>query len=335
MKLTVVGTEVHISRAAAVVLVLSLVALGYLAYDYHEQTTLIDEAEEVEAVVLDTEIEEIEGRGGSSGYRPNVEYEYEYDGLTYTSDNVFPSGVFERTYSTKDEARSVLSQYEEENTTAYVDPSDPETSFLRATTTSQPIWYGGLLMILFSLTVFHVIGPRDVGRVELRPAERVERRRYQELFGIDRDAVHTYSKRYTVLSAVAVFGFLLLFALVMAIAFVRNDFSPVHVDANPLGPFGLPLVAAFLAFLACTLSVFVYSVWSFTEYRRIRDRIPEPKPPSPFKHPSRLVTITERSVRTDETNEYEDRIKLTVLSVVAWLILTTSVSRFLTPILGF
>lgn len=335
MKLTVVGTKVHVSRAAAVVIVLSLIALGYLAYDYHEQTTLIDEAEEVEATVVDVGIEEIDERRGTS-YRPDVEYGYEYDGSRYTSDNVFPPGIFVRDYHSRQEASEITSLYEEgENTTAYVDPSNPETSFLRATPPRQPIWYGGLLMMLFSLTVLHVVGPRDVGRVELRPIENVERRRYQTLFGVDRDAVHTYSKRYGVLSAVAVFGFLLLFALVMAIAFVRNDFSSVHVDANPLGPFGLPLVAAFLAFLACILSVFVYSVWSFTEYRRIRDRIPEPKPPSPFKHPSCLVTITERSVRADETNEYEDRIKLTVLSVVAWLILTASVGRILTPFLGF
>lgn len=300
MERSVGGINIHLSTGVVVVLLLCLGSLGYLAHDYHEQVSVLDDAEEVEATVMDVGIEE-EGRRGTR-YRPSVEYEYEYDGSTHTSDNVFP-GSFERTYDTEAEAREVLEPHTEgQVTTAYVDPSDPETAFLERETTNQPIWYGGIVAFVLVLTGLHAIGPRDVGRVDLEPAERVENQRYETLFGFDRNAVRTSSKRYVRRSLLAFFA-LIPVGLFMFGLGVGSELSAAVV----LGGF-------VLGYVGLTASTFAYTVWSFTEYRRLRDRIPEPRPPSPFRHPSRLVTILEWSIRTDEAGAYGNRIKWTALA---------------------
>jgi len=69
-----------------------VLGFGFLAagtHTYVEQTDAIEAAEPVEVEVLDTEIER-ERRSSDSGsrykYTPVVEYRYEIDGETYTSD---------------------------------------------------------------------------------------------------------------------------------------------------------------------------------------------------------------------------------------------------------
>ncbi|MFC6960672.1 hypothetical protein ACFQJ8_00920 [Halocatena marina] len=60
-------------------------------------------------------------------------------------------------------------------------------------------------------------------------------------------------------------------------------------------------------------SLLLYSLWSFTEYRRLRERISEPRPPSPFKHPTRLVTIL---TTNDDLDDYGRRVKKTGFTFV-------------------
>jgi hypothetical protein len=79
------------------------------------------------------------------------------------------------------------------------------------------------------------------------------------------------------------------------------------------------LLTAFLAGLALIGALVLYGVWSFTEYRRLRERIPEPRPPSPFRHPSRLVTVL---YTREGLDAYGRRVKRTgfVLAVTAFLV---------------
>jgi hypothetical protein len=56
------------------------------------------------------------------------------------------------------------------------------------------------------------------------------------------------------------------------------------------------------------LSLYLYDVQSFSRYRRHR-RLSEPRPPSPFRHPSRLVTIL--GTESDELPEYSRRVRVT------------------------
>lgn len=72
------------------------------------------------------------------------------------------------------------------------------------------------------------------------------------------------------------------------------------------------------------------AVWSFTEYRRLRERIPDPRPPSAFRRPSRLVTIL---YSRDKLDPYGRRVKLTgfvfttigfLIAIVAFVLVTAS-----------
>lgn len=57
------------------------------------------------------------------------------------------------------------------------------------------------------------------------------------------------------------------------------------------------------------LSLCLYGVWSFSQYRQLRRRLREPRPPSPFRHPSRLVSIL--GTEGDALPEYGRRVRVT------------------------
>jgi len=88
-----------------------------------------------------------------------------------------------------------------------------------------------------------------------------------------------------------------------------SDSSVQPVQADLLGPVGLPLLAGAGFWVGMILSLYLYGVQSFSRYRRLRRRLPEPRPPSPFRHPSRLVTIL--GTASDELPEYGRRVRVT------------------------
>jgi hypothetical protein len=98
-----------------------------------------------------------------------------------------------------------------------------------------------------------------------------------------------------------------------------------EIQAELLGPVGLPLLAALCCYLGLVLSVCVYGAWSFSEYRQLRRRLEDPKPPSPFRHPSRLVTIIGTS--HSELSEYGRRVRVTgfVVTVAGFLVAVLAV----------
>jgi hypothetical protein len=57
------------------------------------------------------------------------------------------------------------------------------------------------------------------------------------------------------------------------------------------------------------LSACLYGVWSFSQYRQLRRRLPEPRPPSPFTRPNRLVSIL--GTDSDDLPEYGRRVRVT------------------------
>ena len=93
---------------------------------------------------------------------------------------------------------------------------------------------------------------------------------------------------------------------------------------------GIPLLAAAAFWIGMILSLCLYGAWSFSKYRQVRGRLYDPKPPSPFRHPSRLVTILGTS--NDELSDYGKRVRVTgwvllaalgMMGVVANFIVTT------------
>lgn len=320
MRITVRGTTLRLSRLGAVGLVVSLLFVGYAGYDYAEQSRAVQEAEPVEATVLETDIEKSSSRRGVN-YDPRVKYEYRYGGTTHTGDDVFP-GSIEPTYNTESAARDVIDSYEkDEMTTAYIDPDNPENAFLEDTTTNAPIELAGIAGFISVLILLNGIGAQNPGRgTELKPPEAVGRKRYEKLFGFEREAVRRYSKRLMPLFFVSVFVSLIV-EVVLLLRVSGLDGEAPTIEADPFGPMGIPLVVAFFSFLGLVGSVFAYTVWSFTEYRRLRDRVSGEKPPSPFRHPSRLVTILGRG--GDELDDYGRRIKLTGAAAVLFVFLVS------------
>lgn len=83
----------------------------------------------VEATVEDTDMS-IRGREGpSQTYKPEITYEYEYDGESYRSKTVYPGG----NYDSRDEVgvRRLVDNHNVGDTVeAFVDPDDPENSYL-------------------------------------------------------------------------------------------------------------------------------------------------------------------------------------------------------------
>ncbi|ELZ43200.1 hypothetical protein C464_17257 [Halorubrum coriense DSM 10284] len=105
---------------------------------------------------------------------------------------------------------------------------------------------------------------------------------------------------------------------------LNAESSSLQVSVTDL--VGFALLAALVSVLGFVFGLKLYAIWPFTEYRRLRDRIPDPRPLSPFRHPSRLVTII---YFRDDFNVYGRRVKLTgfvfiLIGVVAFVLVTAS-----------
>lgn len=319
MELSVRGTPIEITRGTVVVVLVGLAFVTFGGYDYVQQSAAVDDAVPVEATVVETATSQSDGRNGAT-YHAHVEFTYRYQGTEYTGDQLTP-GAVSPSYDSRSEAESALEPYEAGATvTAYVDPADPGDGFLERRTTGAPLVFvaiGGLVLVLTGL---NAAGAKNPGQgTELRPASEREPTRYRTLFGVDRDAVNRVSKRLIAASVAAVPVSLIGVAVLLFASQSGSDgggSSSMQVGLSD--PIGLLLVTAFVAALALVASVLLYGVWSFTEYRRLRERIPEPRPPSPFRHPTRLVTIL---LTNDDLDDYGARVKRTGSVLVVALFL--------------
>lgn len=307
MQFTMRGTRVTVTPLLLVALAVGLGVAGYGGYDYVRQSNAVDDAVAVETTVTETGVSESAGRGLS--YRVSVEHTYEYRGREYTSSQVFP-GATSPTYTVRSDAERVLEPYEPEATvTAYVDPDAPGRAFLERQTTHAPLKFVGFGALLALLTMLHAVGVRDPGQqTALRPPADRKPTRHETLLGLDRDRVNRLSKRLVLVAPLV-----LAVSLVATVVLADAAASP-SIRASPTDPVGLALVTTIAAGFASVGGLLLYALWSFTEYRRLRERIPEPGPPSPFRHPSRLVTILYTS---DGLDAYGRRVKRTGFAFLA------------------
>lgn len=77
--------------------------------------------------LLSTDIE----RESENGYYPQVEFEYEANGLMLTGDDIYPGTVTIGETSRSDAEELLDSLADEEPLSVFVDRDDPETAFLR------------------------------------------------------------------------------------------------------------------------------------------------------------------------------------------------------------
>jgi len=323
MEFTVRGVAVTVTPVILITLVLGLGIAGYGGYDYVQQSNAVDDAVAVETTVVDADISRSDGR--RFYYRISVEHTYEYQGREYTSKQAFP-GSTEPIYTVRSDAQRIIELYEpNETATAYVTPDSPSRAFLERQTTFAPFRFIGFGSLLALLTALHAIGQRNPGQnTGISQTTEREPTRYDTVFGVNRDTLSRVSRRLMLFTTAVFFV-----SLVIIMALLLNAESS-SLQVSVTDPVGFALLAALVSVLGFVFGLKLYAIWSFTEYRRLRDRIPDPRPLSPFRHPSRLVTIM---YSRDDLDVYGHRVKLTgfvfiligfLIGVVAFVLVTAS-----------
>ena len=139
-------------RGAVILLIVGLLATGFGAYDYVQQSDAVANSVEVDAEITEIGVESVSS-GSSSGasYKPTVQFTYEFEGTSYTGTNVFPAEISSN-YDTESAARAVLEDYEAGDTvTAYVVSNDPSKAFLKNKTSNTPLLFVGIGLLFVLL----------------------------------------------------------------------------------------------------------------------------------------------------------------------------------------
>ena len=151
--ITIGGTNlsaVSLRKSLLIVLV-GVGAGGFGIYDYVQQNQAVQNAVEVDATVVETDVDASASRRGGPDYKPEATFEYSYQGDSYTGDSVFP-GSITKEYDTRSAAESVLQDYQAgETVTAYVDPNSPGYAFLVNEASNGPLFFtaiGGLFVLV-------------------------------------------------------------------------------------------------------------------------------------------------------------------------------------------
>jgi hypothetical protein len=144
-------------------LLLFLLAVGIASYgavDYVQSTDAVRDAVETDATITDVDVRsESVGSGTSRSveYQPTVSFTYTFDGRQYEGDDLF-AGSVPPSYETERAARDVVSEYESGmTTTAYVDPDDPDTAFLKNRTSNQHFLLVGIGVVMALFGAFFVV----------------------------------------------------------------------------------------------------------------------------------------------------------------------------------
>ena len=315
-------TTLHLSRPQVLLLLLAVGFIGYNGYDYTVQSRAMSDAVAVDAAVSDTEILRDDDGRNQIQYVPDVVYTYQYRGETYTSDNVFP-GISDsnRGYYDRSKAESIIDSYEPGTTVqAYVMPDTPNNAFLVKEQGSGPLWGIGYGILGVLIIVLAGMRNQNVGQTEPQSTGDTWSSSAQDLSWVQHNSktLHRVSKR---LAGVCFAAFLIsMIALVFSVLRATQGLEgpQPEVQADLFGPIGLSALVTLISYLGMILSTFIYGLWAFSEYRQLRRRLDE-KPPSPFRHPSRLVAVL--GTHHDELNEYGQQVRLTgfVFSIALFL----------------
>lgn len=326
MRIPVKVTTLHFSEKSALLLLLTVALIGFGGYEYAQQSQAVNDAVPVEATVVNASINRYEG-GQGIDYGPDIHYRYQYRGETYIGERVFP-GTTVRTYSDRSQAQSIVNSYEPGTTVrAYVTPATPSESFLIRERTPGPvrtIAVGGVGLVIALLAG---LGSKNPGRQELRPASSVDSTAQRTWLGRNSETLDRLSKRLLALCFAAFWLSMvaLFFGVLTVPAGTRGPSQTLQADL--LGPIGLPLLAGCGFWIGMILALCLYGVASFNEYRQLRRRLTEPTPPSPFRRPSRLVTIL--GTKHGELSEYGRRVRLTGWVFVIAVGMTAVLTRIL------
>jgi hypothetical protein len=131
--------DLGLSEATKTVLVV-LAGIGFAVYGGYsvmQQSSALQNAEEINVTVESTGVDSVSMRRGVD-HRPTASFNYTYDGESYTSNNVYPSGVGQD-FNSEEDASEVIEGYEAgETVTGYINPESPENGFLINESSSSP-----------------------------------------------------------------------------------------------------------------------------------------------------------------------------------------------------
>ncbi|MFC4448310.1 DUF3592 domain-containing protein [Halorussus aquaticus] len=154
--ITLGGKELDPVRGGLLMIVVGIAVAGFGVYDYTQQSDAISNAVTVNATITETSVESVPQRRGGPDYRPEVTFDYRYEGNSYTSSNLYPTS-FSSNYDTESAAQSAIEGYEAGDTvTAYVNPDSPGSAFLKQKKSNGPLKIaaiGGLLVLIGGVSV--------------------------------------------------------------------------------------------------------------------------------------------------------------------------------------
>ncbi|ERG94350.1 DUF3592 domain-containing protein [Haloquadratum walsbyi] len=147
---------------AALYIMIGLAIASYGGYDYIQQTEAVRDSVQVDATITELTIE-TDRRTSSNPdteYEPTVEFEYTYSGTEYTGTKIYPAD-FEQKFETRSAAESAVKSYEQgTETTAYIEPDEPNDAFLRNKTSNAPLvamGIGGVFTLLSAISAVRKI----------------------------------------------------------------------------------------------------------------------------------------------------------------------------------
>lgn len=135
--------------------------IGYT--EYQEAQKIIENSVEVQGEIISSTInEEREKRNSDTGsryktvYDPQVEYKYNYQGESYTNNNI-KTGSINNDYSSREKAEEEISEYKKgSSVTVKVNSENPNESYLeKSKASSYMVFIGmGILFLIVGLGLF-------------------------------------------------------------------------------------------------------------------------------------------------------------------------------------
>jgi hypothetical protein len=109
----------------------------YGGYSLMQQDSALQNAEQINVTIESTGVDTVSQRRGVE-YKPTASFSYTYNGETYTSDNVYPSGIAQE-FNSEDDALQIIEGYNTgETVIGNINPESPENAFLVDESSNTP-----------------------------------------------------------------------------------------------------------------------------------------------------------------------------------------------------
>lgn len=148
------GSEAANSTFGVVLAVLFLTGgvlmAGYGFKQYQEQKQSLENAVNTSVRVTDTNVRTDSSRRGGIDYQAEIQFEYSYEGESYSNDFIYPLDD-DRAFELEADAEEFISNFNVgSQTTGYVNPENPGQGFLLKKRTDQPLIFMliGVMMAL-------------------------------------------------------------------------------------------------------------------------------------------------------------------------------------------